>query len=263
MQAAGSERPMSPLVAVLWSFALLLVEMMCVEATEAARPGAAVDFVNLGACAVLATSVLVFAVVRVHARDASLRVTLGVRPPAPLHVALAVAAGAGMFPLLATVDALIQRRFPQKIDEITTEVLSGITTHGARVAFVVAMYAVVPIARELFFRGVLFSELRRATGARVAVVSTAMLFAGFEIDLRRVPTYFCLGLALGVVRERTGTVLAAIVAHLAFEAVEAIPLLRGRSLTADFAYPTKWIVGGAVISLLALLAVGAGKKTEE
>jgi hypothetical protein len=32
---------------------------------------------------------------------------------------------------------------------------------------------------------------------------------------------------------------------------------------ADVAYPKKWIIGGAVIALLALVAVGTGRKEEE
>jgi hypothetical protein len=31
----------------------------------------------------------------------------------------------------------------------------------------------------------------------------------------------------------------------------------------DVTYPTKWIVGGAVIALLALVGVGAGRRGEE
>ena len=64
-------------------------------------------------------------------------------------------------------------------------------------------------------------------------------------------------------RERSGTVLAAAAAaHVAFFAVAAIPILGGQDPNVDVVYSTKWIVGGAVIALLALVAVGAGRKDE-
>jgi membrane protease YdiL (CAAX protease family) len=254
---------MTPLAAALWTIALFFVRMSCVRATEAVRPGAALDFVNLGACEALGTSALLFAVVRVHARDASLRATLGVRRPALLHILLAAAAGAGLMPVLATADALIAQRWPEEaIDKAMAEAVAGIATYGSRVTFVVVACLIVPIARELFFRGALFTEVRRATNARVAIVSTAVFFASFLPDTRKLPTQLALGLALGVLRERTGTVVTSILAHVAFVAVVGIPLLRGQDPAEDIAFPTRWIVGGAVIAGLALLAVGAGRKAD-
>jgi len=94
------DRPLTPLTAALWSIGLWLVENVCVQVTQAARPGALSDIVNLGACQALATSLVVFAMVRVHARETSLRVTLGVTPLAPLQFLLSIAAGAGLYPLM-------------------------------------------------------------------------------------------------------------------------------------------------------------------
>jgi membrane protease YdiL (CAAX protease family) len=263
MEDTTGDRPMSPLAAALWTIALFLLELTCLQATEAVRPGAQNDFVNVGACAALATSALIFAMVRVHARDASLRAILGIRAPAPLHVPLAAAVGAGLFPLLSTIDDLIIRRWPDATnEEAIAKVLGGLVSYPSRVALVVAMCIVVPIARELFFRGILFGEVKRATNTRVAIVSTAVFFMSFWPDSRLMPTRFGLGLALAVLRERTGTVVTAVVAHLAFEAVEGIPILRGTDPAATVTYSTRWIVGGAVIALLALVAAGAGRRDE-
>jgi membrane protease YdiL (CAAX protease family) len=264
MQDVASDRPMSPLVAALWTIALFLVEQLCVGVTESARPGAQTDWVNIGACQVLATSIVIFAIVRVHARDSSLRVTLGVRPPAPLHLILAVAAGAGLFPVTSLIDGLIAKRWPYEANDLalSDKLLSVPTTH-ARVALVVSAFLVIPIARELFFRGILYTGLRRSGPASVAVASTAVFFGCFGAEPREVPTMLLLGVALAVLRERTGTVVSAIVALVAFWSVLAIPVLRGRDLATDVTYPTKWIVGGAAIALLALVGAGAGRRTEE
>jgi len=260
----ATDRPLTPLAAAGWSIGLGLLESCAVQATEAVRPGALSDVVNLGACTVLATSIVVFAMMRVHARDASLRATLGVRPVAPLHLALAIAAGAGLHPLLSTIDDRIVERWPFGADDAAAmEKLLRVTTASSRVALVVAAFVAMPLARELFFRGILFGELRRATSARVAMVGSAVFYACSSLDWRMMPTALVLGLALVRLREQSGTVLSAAVAHVAYWAVEGVPILRGRDPGASVVYPTRWIVGGAVFALLALVAVGAGKREDE
>jgi len=111
------DRPLTPLLAALWTMALWLTEGMALELTEAVRTGASHDVVNLGACTVLATSVVLFAMVRVHAREVSLRLTLGVTGIAPLQFVLAAAAGAGLYPILSMVDNRVLERWPYPPDE--------------------------------------------------------------------------------------------------------------------------------------------------
>jgi len=263
------DRPLTPLTAALWSVGLWLVENVCVQVTEAARPGALSDIVNLGACQALATSLVVFAMVRVHARETSLRVTLGVVPLAPLHFLLSIAAGAGLYPLLSTVDDWVLERWPQhppgeapSLDDTLMAKLLDVHTMGARVALVVAAFVVMPLARELFFRGVVFTELRRSGRLWVAMVASSVFFAASQFDWRSMPSALVLGLALARLRDRTGSVLGAVAAHLAFWSVAGIPILRGADPAADVTYSPRWIAGGAVIAVLALVAVGAGHTQE-
>jgi membrane protease YdiL (CAAX protease family) len=263
MQDEASARPMTPLLAAMWTFALFALEQVAVSATEAIRPGAMTDVINVCACSLLATSIVVFAMVRVHAREASLRRTLGIVGPAPTHVFLALAAGAGLFPLTAAIDARVIEKWPYtEEEEALFHKLAEIPTMHARVALVVTFLVLMPIASELFFRGIVYGELRRAAGATVAIASTALFSASFQ-DPRVMPTALLLGLALAALRERTGTVVSAVLGHLAFCSVEAIPILRGRDPDADVQFPAKWIVGGAVIALLAVAGAGAGRKEPE
>jgi membrane protease YdiL (CAAX protease family) len=256
-----ADRPLTPLAGALWSVALTMLVMFAIEATEQARPGAQTDIVNLAACQVLATSIVVFAMVRMHAREVSLRATLGLRPVAPLHAVLAIAAGAGLHPLLATVDAWVERRWPLE-DPQTTERLQTLVTSSPRVVLVVAMLVVMPIASEVFFRGILYGGIRATTNVRAAIVATAVFYACSYLDPQQMPTALAIGFAMAWLRERTGTVVAPVLAQLAYGAVDGIPWLRGRDPMADVTYPPKWIAGGALIALLALAAVGAGKKEE-
>jgi membrane protease YdiL (CAAX protease family) len=256
----ASNRPMSPLIAALWTIALWLLGNVCVALTEAARPGALSDIVSLGTCEVLATSLVAFAMVRVHARDASLRATFGLRPLSLLHVALSVAAGAGLCPVLSTLDDVIVKRWPYN-DPEALESMQKLLSASSRLALVVGVFVVIPLARELFFRGILFGELRRATSSVVAGVATAAFFAASSFGgWRTMPMAFVLGLALARVRAQSGSVIAAIALHWAFWSVEGIPILLGRDPAADVTYPTRWIAGGAVIAALSLAVIGSGKR---
>ncbi len=257
-----SDRPLTPLAGALWAVALTMLVLFAISATEQVRPGAQTDIVNLAACQVLATSVVIFAMVRMHAREVSLRATLGLRPVAALHALLAVAAGAGLHPLLATVDAWVARRWPID-DPQVAERVQTLLTSSPRVALVIASVAVMPIASELFFRGILYGGIRQTTNVRAAAIATAVFYACANLDPQQMPTALVLGFAMAWLRERTGTVLAPILAQLAYGAVEGIPVLRGRDPMADVTYPPKWIAGGAIIAMLALAAVGAGRREED
>ncbi len=250
---------MSPLAAALWSVALTMTVMVSVSVTDAVRPGAQTDIVNLAACQVLATSLVVFAMVRWHAPDLPMRGVLGMRVISPLHVPLAAAAGAGLFPLMSTVDGLILRRWPIQ-DESAAEGIEKLLASSSRVGLVVAALVVVPIAREIFFRGILYGGIRATVNVRVAVLGTSVFYACSFVDPRQMPTALALGFALAWLRERSGTVVAPILAQLAYGSVEGIPILRGQDLEADVTYPPRWIAGGCAIAVLALVGIGAGKR---
>jgi membrane protease YdiL (CAAX protease family) len=250
---------MSALGAALWATALSALEWVCVVVTDAVRPGAVSDVVNLTACEVLATSVVLFAVARIYAPRGSLRDAFGIRRVAPAHVLLAALAGAGMSPLLATLDDRIARRWPYD-DPAVTEAMEKLVAHSSPALLVGAGLVVMPIAQELFFRGALFTQLGRSLPRGAVVLATAVLSV-FSLEWHSMPSGLARGLLLGLVRADSGTVVAVIVGRLAFSAVDAVQLLRGHDRSADFVYPVAWVVAGAVVSVLSVLAIrlSAGK----
>jgi membrane protease YdiL (CAAX protease family) len=267
LAGSGPDRPLSLPAAALWASALWLLEHICFEVTESARPGAITDIVNVSACVVLATSVVVFAMLRVHAPNDSMRATLGVRAVNPLAWVLAAVAGAGLCPALSAVDDLVARRWPYD-DAEALENMQKLLGSSSRLALVLGVFVVIPLAREVFFRGVLFGELERSAEDRraravgesarstaFAVLATTLLFTVFSLDWRSMPTALVLGAALGWLRARTRSLVTPVVAHLAFWSVQGIPILRGADPSADLTYPTRWIVGGAATAVVALLAL--------
>jgi membrane protease YdiL (CAAX protease family) len=74
--------------------------------------------------------------------------------------------------------------------------------------------AVAPLAEELFFRGALFTWLRRHASAPLTVALTSAAFATIHGFPAILPLAFALGVALGIVRERFRSTWPAVVAHV-------------------------------------------------
>ena len=166
--------------------------------------------------------------VRVHAPEESLRATLGMRPVGPLRLALSAAAGVGLCPALSTVDDLVAKRWPYDDPEAAREHAEAprvVDARGARPrrvrrhpAGAGGLLPRPPLRRARWPR-----DRSRRRGARA--VATALLFAVFSLDWRSMPTALVLGLALGWLRARSGSLVAPAVAHLAFWSVQGIPIL--------------------------------------
>jgi membrane protease YdiL (CAAX protease family) len=89
-------------------------------------------------------------------------------------------------------------------------------SHGVATAANVGALAVAPaLAEELVFRGMLLGSLAGAGSAPFAVAASALAFAAIHVEPAsyRMPFAFLLGIALGGMRLRTGSVLPGIVAH--------------------------------------------------
>jgi len=78
---------------------------------------------------------------------------------------------------------------------------------------VVAIAAAPAICEELLLRGIVLPALRPALGGAGAIVTSAALFALIHWDLYRAAFTFTLGLALGILRIRTGSLLPPVLAH--------------------------------------------------
>lgn len=90
---------------------------------------------------------------------------------------------------------------------------------------IVCMGVLVPVAEEVFYRGVLYSPLERRGGPAVAIGVTALLWTGVHVGDYGLNPYdgtvlwgmlasvLVMGIALGICRRITGSVLASILAQ--------------------------------------------------
>jgi ABC-2 type transport system permease protein/sodium transport system permease protein len=133
--------------------------------------------------------------------------------------------------------------------------LRGLTAEWRNLspALVVGSVALAGALEELFFRGYLFSALRAAAGARTAIVVSAVLFGLFHFPSafdRLLPSTL-MGLVLGWVCWRTGSVLPGMFLHAAYNGLfVSLVFLEGSDGRENL--PPPWI-GGALV----LAAAGA------
>lgn len=80
-------------------------------------------------------------------------------------------------------------------------------------ALVLGIAIIAPLAEELLFRGYLYDLLERRVGATPAVIVTAWLFALFHFSFVTFIPIFMMGLWMGHLRKRTGSILPSLVFH--------------------------------------------------
>jgi uncharacterized protein len=78
---------------------------------------------------------------------------------------------------------------------------------------VMRVVIIAPVVEELIFRGVIMTGFMRNYKIGYAIFFSALMFALFHLNPWQFPAAFMLGLALGWIRFRTGSILACIAGH--------------------------------------------------
>lgn len=131
-------------------------------------------------------------------------------------------------------------------------------------AFSVAAIAVFPATcEEILFRGVVLPALVRPLGALGAVIASALMFGIIHLDaagdasaLTRIPFAIMVGVGLGLLRVKTGSLAPPIVAHGVLNTITfATVAFTGVDMeteTADAALGAAMLLGGSVLTAIAL-----------
>ena len=251
----GERRPLSFIAAAGWTVGLQLLLMIAVQLTDAARPGARADLVSLTACYALSYSLVLFAMLRLYEPTTPVRSVLAVRGCSIPGAILAAISGAGIYPALSAVDELIAKRHPTPAEDLELlDRMMQTNTAAQRIVIVVSLGIIIPLCHELFFRGILYGGLRRGRAASLAIFGTTVFFATSNLDLRALPTMLALGLLLSLLRSRSGSIVPAALAHVAYWLVPLVPVLFKHD---DVTFPRSWVIGGAAIGVLAALGASA------
>ena len=115
-------------------------------------------------------------------------------------------------------------------------------------AFVsVAAIALVPaLCEETLLRGILLPSLARSLGPAAGVLVSAFLFGAIHLDPYRFPFTFGVGIALGVLRLRAGSLLAPTLAHALLNTITFAAAPFAGDPTAETASP---LLGAALLAL--------------
>ena len=248
------DRPLSFATAAVWTVIALFLDLFFLGLTEAGREGAFFDLVSRTACQALAYSVVFFGILRLHEPETSLRHVLALRAPSVLAIILALAVGAALSLPSEWLDQALDARFPRPPPEKEAlDRLLSVTTVGKRVTLVLTLVFIQPALDELFFRGALFTPLRRTRRAETVVVATAAFETLGSLSPRAMITLLAATLVFAWIRGATGSIFPSILARVAYYGVAVVPIAFGR----EPLKPTMPLVAAsAATAVLGLLGLG-------
>jgi membrane protease YdiL (CAAX protease family) len=156
-------------------------------------------------------------------RRGAWRETLGLGPLPPRMLGLSILLGGALWILsigLMELQSLVLPPPPEYLEAFRA-LHRALAPRGALDGLVsVAVIAIGPgLGEEIVTRGVLLPSLTRALRPWGAVVLSALLFAAMHFDPYRFLFTLTIGLVLGVVRLRTGSLWPPIVAHVSLNAL--------------------------------------------
>lgn len=120
-----------------------------------------------------------------------------------------------LYPAALLVSELMGRVFPD--GGIVESAVSDSTAFGPALAWIL-MAALPAVSEELLFRGVLFGSLRKY-GLPFALAASSIGFALIHASARQMSYTLLMGLAWGLLRELSGSVLPGMLGHMAFNSV--------------------------------------------
>ncbi len=143
---------------------------------------------------------------------------LGLRPPPDRRTAL-VCLGLGLTLWVGSL-GLLELQYavwppPAGYLELFRRLHEQLRPHGPFDAlYSVLAIAVVPaVCEEFLTRGICLPAFQRVLGAAGAIYASALVFGFMHLDSYRLPFAFAVGIALGMLRVRTGLLLPSILAH--------------------------------------------------
>lgn len=126
---------------------------------------------------------------------------------------------------LQAVSMVLMSRFhlhPEQQQVVQT--LAADQGTAGRILFGLITVLIVPVAEEVFFRGILYAGIKQLGFPRLALWGAAIIFAAIHANLASFVPLTLLALALTILYERTGNLLAPISAHAVFNGLNLATL---------------------------------------
>ncbi len=155
-------------------------------------------------------------------------VALGLRAPTSRDLGIALVGTVAMYAatlLVANVQFAITH---QKPEETSVALFASAHDPTLAIAFAVLAIAIAPVVEELVFRGFLFNALLRYLPAGTAAVISGIAFGAFHLSPSALIPLACSGIVLAFVYYRSGSLVASMVTHALFNAVNVALLALGK-----------------------------------
>jgi membrane protease YdiL (CAAX protease family) len=228
-ESTREPRPLGYVAAAGWTLAAFVLFGVAAAATQALRPGAATDLVSLGISQLLSYSLVLFAMLRVHEPEGSIRRFVGLGGGDARVLVLAVALGAGLYPFSELFDGWVAKRHPLTPEQAELALrIMDVSTLPRKAGVVAVLLVILPVCEELFFRGAVFGGLARATNARSAAIATVGLDVLAHPDPRLLPSVLALSCTLSWLRLASGGIGAPLLAHVVHTAIPLGLMFAGR-----------------------------------
>ncbi len=216
-----------------WGLRDVLVAFLA-QALAVAVVGGALTWAGAGLAAVVIAGTLAgwagllgWTVLATSRRGNGPRIDLGIRLTAADARAGALA---GVLVLVAglvvgAITMAVTGEFSSAAGDALTAMLAEQDT-AAVLAFMLMVAVLAPVVEEAYVRGLMFAALRkRGLSAGWTVGLTTIAFAVMHFEPVRLPMILAMGAVLGIVRARTGSAGAAMVAHGVNNSLQVIAVL--------------------------------------
>ncbi|NQT86898.1 CPBP family intramembrane metalloprotease [bacterium] len=174
---------------------------------------------NMAVANLLAIATCVFVFLLFRASMPAPAAALGLREPKPFRsAAIGIAGYVMLFPLLIVAE-MATRIYGPLIGVLPERQTVLTATQDAPlpyvIAFVIGGVVIAAFTEEVLYRGMLYGTLRRYLGPMKSIVISAALFAAMHQMASGFLALFLIGFLMAYLYERTGSLVAPMVAHAA------------------------------------------------
>jgi membrane protease YdiL (CAAX protease family) len=164
---------------------------------------------------------------------------------------------AGLGVLVSNIPVAVDRVYPMSQDylELFEKFLRADSTGELVVLLIIA--ALVPgICEEIAFRGLIQGGIRRTYGVKAAVIVTSLLFAFIHLSPWNFFALIAMGMFLGILREKTGSIWPGAVAHAVNNAIALSVMMLAPTGEDSWQYDfiPLWINGIALVAFIGGMA---------
>ncbi len=135
-------------------------------------------------------------------------------------LALSVVGLVGLFPLVQWLGELnAELPIPEivrEFEQLMIEPIERMLKQPGALGFNLSMIALTPaICEELLFRGYVQRQIERSGGVAAGVLITGLIFGAYHLQITKIIPLVVLGIYLGYITWRSGSILPAVIVHFA------------------------------------------------